>query len=360
MPVGQMTDGRPAARSGLLDLVEPARWQRLQDYFANVLGLPIRTLDRSHQLLVSPSWPQHLDRDEIVRVLQVGDELGSLLPPLDPPRETASVTTRLGVTYAAVPIITQHVLGYIVLGPMMVGRREDEVHFRQRMQTMGLSAERVWPAILSLKHYTFAGIHSVLSLMEAVADSLVQLAEQTRSSSEASSAAAKPRALTPQLVARYTDRVFASLLSAATLATKADGGSVMVRDPHTGGLRISMAHGLPDDIVKSTTIDRGQGLAGLAAESRRILIVDDQTHETALRSRMNRPEVVSSVIAPVEAGGNTAVAEPVGILNLRTGNPERRFTPEHVEVLRNLLDLASLALGNLQQPTPAPTAPQSS
>lgn len=355
MPVGEMTDGRPAARSGLLDLVEPARWQRLQDYFANVLGLPIRTLDRSHRLLVSPSWPQHLDRDEIVRILQVGDELGSLLPPLDPPRETASVTTRLGVTYAAVPIITQQVLGYIVLGPMMVGRREDEVHFRQRMQTMGLSAERVWPAILSLKHYTFAGIHSVLSLMEAVADSLVQLAEQTKSSA-ASSSIATPRTLSPQLAARYTDRVFASLLSAATLATKADGGSVMARDPQTGALRISLAQGLPEHIVKSTTVERGQGLAGLAAESRRILIIDEQTDETALRSRMNRPDVVSSVIAPVDAGGNEAAGAPVGILNLRTGNPERRFTREHVEVLRNLLDLASLALANLHQPAPAPTA----
>ena len=45
---------RPSA-SPLLDLVEPARWQKLQDHFTSVMGIAIRTVSPSHELLVSPS-----------------------------------------------------------------------------------------------------------------------------------------------------------------------------------------------------------------------------------------------------------------------------------------------------------------
>ena len=44
------------------------------------------------------------------------------------------------------------------------------------------------------------------------------------------------------------------------------------------------------------------------------------------------------------------------MLNLRTANPQRRFTQEHVELIRRLLNLAAVALKSLQpaaQPSPS-------
>src|SRR3989338_8035132 len=69
----------------LLSLVEPARWQRLQDHFASVLGIPLRTLSPSRELLVNPSWPPGLPAEQIVSALKVGGGLGQLrpLPPAD-------------------------------------------------------------------------------------------------------------------------------------------------------------------------------------------------------------------------------------------------------------------------------------
>ena len=338
-------DGRSAAELlTLAGLVEPPRWQRLQDHFASVLGVLIRTIGPAHELLVNPSWPASLEAERAITWLKIGDELDQLVPLTDPPQAASSVTMPLGVTYAVVPIraTSEGLIAYFVIGPMVVGVREDELEFRQRVSAMGLDAQSLWPLILSLRLYTFSGIRSALNLMEEVGTSIVQLAYQAKQLATILPAKSK---VDQAVVAYHTDRILHSLLEAATLATKADGGSVMVYDAGGETLQIKVAEGLSDDVMASTRLKRGEGLAGLAAAGRHILLIDAQTADERLKSRMNRPELVSALIAPLTQDANQ---EPLGVLNLRTANAQRRFTQEHVELLRRLLDLAGIALGSLR------------
>ena len=338
-------DGSCAPESPvLLDLVEADRWQRLQDHFAEVVGIALRTVSPSHALLVNPSWPMGLRADRIIESLKIGDELETLLPLQHPPRATSSLSTPLGVSYTAVPIHAGdgQPLAYFVLGPMVVGRREDETPFQQRVGALGLDARALWSLTQSLKLYTFAGLRSVLSLMEEVGNALAQVAYQAKQLQRIFPLTGK---VDQAVVSFYTNRVFTSLLEAATLATKADGGSVMVRQPQTGAYRISVALGLSDEVVRNTLVQRGEGIAGLAAEGRRILIVDDRMGDQRVRARMQRKELTSSLVAPLVP---ESAPEPIGILNLRTTQPGGRFTDEHVQLLRNLLELAGLALTHLQ------------
>ena len=332
-------------RPELSDLVDSPRWQRLQDHFATVLGIPLRTVNASHELLSTPSWPAGLDPDRAMRWLKIGEELEQLLPLGEAPREISSLTTSLGVTYATVPVraTAEEIIAYFVIGPVVVGPREDELQFRQRVKTIGLDAQMLWPLILSLKLYTFAGIRSALNLIEEVGTSIVQLAYQAK---QLESILPSTSQVDQAVVTYHTDRILHSLLEAAMLALKADGGSVMVY----GGvgseiLQIKVAHGLSDVVVANTRVKRGEGLAGLAASRRSILLIDQQTKDQEIKSRMIRPDIVSSLIAPLGSNGQQ---EPIGILSLRTFTPQRRFTEEHVELLRRLLDLAGIALGNLR------------
>ena len=64
-----------------------------------------------------------------------------------------------------------------------------------------------------------------------------------------------------------------------------------------------------------------------------------------IRERMQRREVTSSLVAPLTSD---SPEDPVGVLNLRTMSPEKRFTKEHAEMLRQLLGLAGAALSSLQ------------
>lgn len=348
--IGSAAAGSPA----LLDLVEPERWQRLQDHFASVLGIAIRTVSPSRELLVTPSWPAGLSADQVVRILKIGEELESLLPVKDPPQGTTTLTTTLGVMYAAVPIraTSEQAIAYFVTGPMMVGAREDELQFRQRVSAKGLNAPELWAILLSLKLYTFAGIRSMLNLMEEVGTALTQLAYQAR----------ELRAILPStskvdqaVVAYYTDRVLHSLLEAATLATRADGGSVMLYDRRNDALEIKVAQGLSDEIVASTRLKRGEGIAGLAVAERAVLLVDRDTLDPRIKNRMARGELSSSLVAPLMPD---MAQEPIGVLNLRTAQPDHRFTKDHVELLWRLLDLAGVALKSLRlalQPQPSGT-----
>lgn len=331
-------------RPVLSELVEPPRWQRLQDHFASVLGVPIRTVTPSCELVVNPSWPTGLDPERTIRLLRIGDELGQLLPQADPPRETSSLTTRLGVTYAIIPVwaTADDIAAYFLVGPMVVGPREDELQFRSRVETLRLDAQALWPLLLSLKLYTFAGVRSALNLMQEVGTSIVEVAYQAKQLASMLPATTK---VDQAVIAYHTDRILHSLLEAATLATRAEGGSVMLYSPQQDALQIKAAQGLSEDVVAATRVKRGEGLVGLAASQRRILLIDAQTADQAVKDRMRRPELVSSLVAPLVPD---PTQEPVGVLNLRTSNPQRRFTQDHVELLRRLLDLAGIALGNLR------------
>lgn len=335
----------PAAedRPSLPDLIDPRRWQRLQNHFTGVLGVAIRTIGPSRELLVTPSWPATLTADQVIRQLKVGEELERLIPSEGPPQGNSSLTTTMGITYAAVPIraTAEGVIAYFVVGPMIVGQREDEWQFRNRITRQGLDAQTLWNTLLALKLYTFSGIRSMLNLMEEVGTSLAQLAYQAKQLPAILPSTSK---VDQAVVAYYTDRVLHSLLEAATLATRADGGSVMFYDPQSDALEIKVAQGLSDAVIANTRLKRGEGIAGLAATERSILIVDQHTDDPRVQHRMLRPEVSSSLIAPLT---RDETQEPVGVLNLRNTTPQKQFTQEHVELLRRLLDIAGIALNSL-------------
>lgn len=158
----------------MTELIGPDAWQHLQDHLSRVLGIPIRTLGRSHELLAHPSWPAHLMSDAAMGLIHAGEELDELLPLQQLPEEMTSFTTALGASYAAVPIRATPELaaGFVVLGPVVVGVREDEVEFRRRMNQLGLDATAIWPVLLSLKLFSFSGLRAVMALVETLGNLL--------------------------------------------------------------------------------------------------------------------------------------------------------------------------------------------
>jgi hypothetical protein len=348
-------DGRADGPS-LTEFITEERWQRLQDHFAAVLGLGLRTVSASHGLLTAASWPPGADAERMVQLLAIGDELDRLLPPGEPPRQPTSTVTPLGVSYASVPIRSagELIIAYLVVGPLIVGAREDELAFGRRAASLGLEAKALWPVLLSLRLYTFTGIRAVMVLLEEVGRALAELGYSAQQLSAILPSAGR---VDQAVVAYYTDRVLDSLLHAATLATRADGGSVMLYDEARERLRIRAAQGLSEEVVSSAALKPGEGLAGLAAQQNRILLLDRETADPELAARMHRPELASSLVAPLKADRER---HPFGVLSLRSKDPTRPFTQEHVELLRSLLDLAAAALSSLRLVFGRPHAPRKS
>lgn len=321
-------------------LVPVERWQRLQEHFTRVLGVPLRTVGPFRELLTAPSWPGGLETDGLITRLRIGEELERLLPLDRLPADITTFVTPIGVTYAAVPVraAADHIVAYVVAGPMLVGPREDEQRFRERVSALGLDPSELWPLLLSLRLYSFVGIRSALGLLEDVGAAIAQLAHQLAQLTSLATPAGGP--VERVVSASHSGRVFQALLEAAVMATHADGGSVMLYDAGRDAMTIRAAQGLSPDVMSGAEVKRGEGIAGLAVAERRTLVVDADAGEP-VRSRMRRPQLASSLVVPLAPGPER---EPIGVLNLWSLDPSRRFTLSHQELLRRLLELASLSL----------------
>ena len=345
-------DGSPGARG--LALLSSERWQRLQDHFAQVLGIGLRTLDRHHAFLSHPSWPSGLDPIAMAPRLNLGDELEELLPAgVDPLRQIRTVTTPVGVSFAAIPlrVTPDEVIAYCIVGPVVLGKRETDEAVRRRLAELRVDPDAAHALLLTIRLYSFSGIRSVLRLLEDVGNTLLELAEQTHTLYAMIPEAPK---IEQRVNEYYLERLLQSLLDAAASATEAEGGSIMVYDAKREALQIRAARGLSDEVIATTRIERGQGLAGIALADRTLLVLDEQTEDERLRGRMTRTDLVSSLVAPLVPD---AAAEPIGVLSLRTTNPERRFREEQIEILRRLIHLASVALAGLHATSPRPSSP---
>ena len=337
----------PGARG--LAMLSTERWQRLQDHFAQVLRISLRTLNRRHAFLSHPSWPSGLDPVAMASLLKLGDELEELLPAgVDPLRQIRTVTTPIGVSFAAIPlrIAADDVIAYLIAGPVVLGKREADEVDRRRLATLGVDADTARALLLTIRLYSFGGIRSVLRLLEDVGNALLELAEQSPMLH-----ATMPHAPKIELRAndKYLERLLSSLLDVAASATEAEGGSIMTYDASREVLEIRAARGLSEEVIATTRLAPGQGLAGIALADRTLLILDERTEDARLRSRMTRRDLVSSLVAPL---ATDASAEPIGVLSLRTTNPQRRFREEQIETLRRLVHLAGVALAGLHATPP--------
>ncbi len=324
---------------GLPELLAADYWQRLQDHFAEVLGVGLRTVTADRTLFIDPSWPAGLDAQKLTTSLALGDELDELLRPGNLPRDTVTTTTPVGLSFSICPLraTPDRIVGYLVVGPVVLGRREDPEQFRSRVATLGLDPQAVWPLMLTVKVYSFGGMRSLLRLLEDVTTTVLELANQSR--------ALRSIVNTPkveQALARYyMERLAQSMLEVAMAATQAEGGSVMLYDRSRQTLQISAALGLDASVLEGTRVPRGMGIAGRVASGRRVVLLDDRTTDEELRGLMTRHDLVSSLVAPLISELDQP---PLGVLNLRTSDPTRRFTQEHVELLRRLTQLAATAL----------------
>ncbi|HET6498473.1 MAG TPA: HD domain-containing phosphohydrolase [Coriobacteriia bacterium] len=161
----------------------------------------------------------------------------------------------------------------------------------------------------------------------------LQVAE--RESAAASALVATVRELTRLL---DPDQIAQTALARALEVGHATTGSVMLYDEAGADLRIAAAVGLPDDVVSSTIVRAGDGIAGWVALSCQPLVVEDTPGDAPrVRSRGIR----SAVSVPI--------ADSEGVLGvLNAGAPEHpsRLASGDLAVLETIAAETAAALRN--------------
>jgi diguanylate cyclase (GGDEF)-like protein len=145
-------------------------------------------------------------------------------------------------------------------------------------------------------------------------------------------------------LARSADHagILAEILARAMERVGADGGSLMLLDRERNELRIAAAEGLSDACVRSTRRKVGDGIAGSVAQTGEPRILHDHALESGTKRR-ERARMRASISAPLLANGRV-----LGVLNVSSDRPERRF---EVSDQRALTEIAALASGILERIT---------
>jgi ligand-binding sensor protein/putative methionine-R-sulfoxide reductase with GAF domain len=226
------------------------------------------------------------------------------------------------------------VVAYAVLGPVILIMRKSKDEYRQSAEELGVDVEELWNAVLEIKVVSLHGIQSLIDLIRDIGEYIMNITYlnymHKRGQQETLKAGKNEHLL----------KVLHDLLEVAFDVSKADVGSVMFFEPDGKHLTIRASKNVPEDIVKNTRVRIGEGLAGIAAQEQRPMLIDNNNRDNRIKAYLNRPQLASSMILPIQVHEKVS-----GIMNLAAFETSSvRFSNQDMNLLKRLVDLAAVAI----------------
>ena len=124
----------------------------------------------------------------------------------------------------------------------------------------------------------------------------------------------------------------------------ADACSLMLREPDSLSLRIAAAHGLSEEIVSTTQVAIGQGIAGYVAATGKPILLHSLNDDPVFHDKpvQRIPGVGSSIIIPLKDDRDTVH----GVLCIRRSDKAPRFTEDDSKLMSLFARHASFAINN--------------
>jgi K+-sensing histidine kinase KdpD len=138
------------------------------------------------------------------------------------------------------------------------------------------------------------------------------------------------------------ERLAQLTLETARHALGAARGSLMLLDEERQELFISAALGLSDEVMATTRVKMGQGLAGLAAQMRKPILLSDQVeNDPVIRASLTQSDTGSAICVPLMLKDRV-----LGVLNVSRPLGADPFRQEDVDLLSILCGQIAVALEN--------------
>lgn len=332
--------------TSLKEVADVEQWQRIQDHFAEVLGVTIRTVEPgSGNLLTTASNPTRLC-EELIKSSPIGiTKCARCIPvPLTELKPDKSwkegYLCYIGLHNFSLPVRLPNnkIIAYLLVGPVLLGERPKPEKFPEKILELGIDRDRFMDALLEIKVFSFSGIASVMELLQEIASYIVELGYHKF---KLKRIAPLPK-IGKMVYKFYTDKLLNSLLDVSFNVTAAEFGSIMLLDQKSGNLYIKIGRGIKKDIIEHTRLKIGEGIAGLAAQEGRCLLVDDKITDERIKNRLKRPEIKSAIIAPLQLKDKL-----LGVMNVGTLHASNKFNLENINVLSQLIKVVSITLQDL-------------
>ena len=320
----------------LRDVIDLKAWQKIQDNFAAVTGIGIRTLDSKGNFLTIPS-AEPLLCSQILKTNKQRKLCGNCLPTfLDGDAvvdKNLTYSCEAGLTYFVVPLRLENgrALGYVILGPVVMIRRKPKEEYEKIAERLYLTLEEFWSYYIEIKVVSLNVMQSQVALIENVSKYVIDLALKN---------VAKQKVPAPELALPKLKNILNVLFDVAFDVSRADIGSVMSLDESKENLTIQASRGLPDDITKNTRVRIGEGIAGMAARDGHSFLIDENTQNNRIKPYLSRPYITSSMVLPIKVKERV-----VGVMNLGTLKDSAvKFDYPNVQAMDKLLGLVTSAV----------------
>jgi len=137
-----------------------------------------------------------------------------------------------------------------------------------------------------------------------------------------------------------SDKLFNVILDTMIKQTNAHSGSLMLLDDISRKLVIRASRGISKNIVKKTRINLGEGIAGMVAQQRKALILDDETAFSIKKKKSSR-KIKSSLSIPL-----CATDRLIGVLNLNRIPGSKKFRKEDLAAIKIFATESAIAIYN--------------
>lgn len=131
------------------------------------------------------------------------------------------------------------------------------------------------------------------------------------------------------------------VLKLATESTRAERGSIMLIAQDEGTLRVEIAKGMDEEVVRKIRVPLGEGISGKVALEGKPALVSGKAKSENYARLMERSDVKSAMCVPLIVNGAV-----IGVINVSSSESKHVFTNED---LRFLTSMASLAAEVIQR-----------
>lgn len=330
----------------LADLVNLAEWQKIQDSFSEVLEVTMRTVSLDGSPLSNTSRHSTYCSNILSKIPETDNYYGDKVPGdrqrklEDAIHNGSNIRYPFGIEFLVVPInaIGNRTVAYVILGPVIPKSRKTDAEYAKEVQKHGINLSELKDCLIEVNIFSYTKIHFMVNLVKDIFSYMAQTGYHKKRLGEIAPEVVE---LDPLFSKYYEEKILSAMLKTCSTALSADSGSIMVVDKDTHKLHIKVASKLDNKIVNNTSVRIGEGIAGLAAATSKPIILPKDKNKNGLSEKMKRRGIKSSMIVPFNKGSDHDV---YGVINLNITRKNIAFSEKDVNLIKELVNMASIAL----------------
>ncbi|MDP3919591.1 MAG: PocR ligand-binding domain-containing protein [Candidatus Omnitrophota bacterium] len=318
------------------------QWQSLQNLFSEIIGTNITFLDAEGTALSVPSQATSLS-SEMAQPFANDSRAEGADCAFRSFREASKKGTGIYQCahrlhyYNTEILVKGSRIGFIVLGPLLIGKRDDEGTYRDMCKALGLRDEVFLDRVRDLKLFSPDRIRVIGQFLQQLAQYSAGLDDQKNRVEEL-----LPGFLehpTKFFSGLYAGQIANFLLDIAGAYVGADSGSVLLLDKKAKNFTIETARGLNVDVASKSRVSYKGGVAGWVASRKQPILINRSLKESSLRKRLKRPQLRSSMVVPLLSKRSL-----LGLFCLNTKKQNKRFNQANLLLMSQFGKLAGTAL----------------